>query len=57
MRGVNYFNEYIKDKAEFNFEANKKHIDLISDRLKNIVDRQDDSFYTKYKNYLSENEE
>lgn len=56
LRAVGYFNEYVI-KENVTIEKSDIIKDMLIENLKHYAEKQDDSFYTKYKDYLTEDDD
>lgn len=56
LRAVGYFNKYV-EKEKINIDKSDVIKDMLIANLKHYADKQDDTFYTKYKDYLIEEDE
>jgi len=56
LRAVGYFNKYVI-KENVTIEKSDIIKDMLIENLKHYAEKQDDSFYTKYKDYLTEDDD
>jgi len=56
LRAVGYFNEYVKNE---NVSIDKSDVvkEMLMENLKHYAAKQDDTFYTKYKDYLTDEDD
>lgn len=51
IRSIKYFKNYVQE-ANISIEPSRLYLDILTNNLEIQVKKEDDSFYTKYKDFL-----